>query len=175
MMSTLQRQIGKRRRFACPEEEAYLSVLRTASLLGEAVDRLFRSHGLGSSGYNALRILRGSGRALRCSEIARDLVTPGPDVTRLVDQLERGGLARRLDSPTDRRVVLVEITARGLEVLGAIDGPLREVHRSQLGHMKRGDLRALVELLGLARARLESPRGSGGGSRTGSSGSKGGS
>ncbi|GAA3454132.1 MarR family winged helix-turn-helix transcriptional regulator [Dactylosporangium matsuzakiense] len=40
-----------------------------------------------------------------------------PAMTQLVQRLEREGLARRADDPTDRRVVLVEVTQAGIDLL----------------------------------------------------------
>ncbi|MFB9450258.1 MarR family winged helix-turn-helix transcriptional regulator [Dactylosporangium vinaceum] len=40
-----------------------------------------------------------------------------PAMTQLVQRLEREGLARRADDPSDRRVVLVEVTQAGIDLL----------------------------------------------------------
>src|SRR5580765_6665959 len=72
--------------------------------------------------YNVLRILRGSHPAgLPSGEIASRMVTRDPDITRLVDRLERRGLVMRLRGREDRRVVQVQITANGLELLRSLD------------------------------------------------------
>jgi DNA-binding MarR family transcriptional regulator len=57
---SLQHEIGKRRPFESAEQEAYLNLLRTASVLSGPFDALFRAHGLSEATYNALRILRGA-------------------------------------------------------------------------------------------------------------------
>lgn len=163
MERKLQHDIGKRRPFELPEEEAFLNIARTGATLEAGPGTLLKTHGLTSSTYNALRILRGDdGKARRCSEIGRDMVVRVPDVTRLVDRLIAMGLAQRERSADDRRAVEVRITAKGLETLAAIDGPLREIHRAQLGHMSREELSELSRLLALARApRRAAPIGKG--------------
>ena len=56
----------------------------------------------------------GRRRAVRVSDIAEDMGTTRPGVTRAVCDLERGGYLRKIPSPTDRREVLVELTEHGL-------------------------------------------------------------
>jgi hypothetical protein len=55
----LQEELKKRRPFDSPEQEATLSIARTADRFGICFARLFREHGLTPSQYNVLRILRG--------------------------------------------------------------------------------------------------------------------
>ena len=57
----LQREIKKRRPFESLEQEAMLNLLRTNDRFQFRFARLFREHGLTSSQYNVLRILRGEG------------------------------------------------------------------------------------------------------------------
>lgn len=185
-LSPLARQLGKRRPFDTPEQEAYLNLVRTTTELSASFERLFKRHGLSEATYNVLRILRGealaagapghasgadharnpaesapshdrpaAGRA--CHEIARRMVAGVPDVTRLVDRLERAGLARRARLSTDRRVVLVQITPAGLERLERLDAPVLARHREQLGHLSAAELDTLNALLVKARAAAQTP------------------
>jgi DNA-binding MarR family transcriptional regulator len=113
---------------------------------------LFRTVGLSPTQYNALRILRGAGEpGLTCGEIASRLITADPDVTRLLDRLEKAQLIARVRSTEDRRVVRARITPAGLEALAGLDGPVAALHVRQLGHMGRERLATLIELLESAR------------------------
>lgn len=157
---TLGDEIGKSKPFQIPEQEAYLNLLRTASVLSEGFARLFAGHGLSETAYNALRILRGAGEGGRmCQEIGGQLVARVPDVTRLVDRLEREGLVSRRRGERDRRAVYVVITARGLEALAALDEPVMHLHRAQLGHLSGEDLASLIGLLERARRGNAAPAG----------------
>jgi DNA-binding MarR family transcriptional regulator len=153
----LQHELGKRSPFQSPEQEAFLNIIRTASVLTAGFQRLFREHKLSESTYNALRILRGatedasSKGARTCSQIGEHLVTQVPDVTRLVDRLEQLGFAERVRCEHDRRVVYVRITKPGLAALEELDGPVMDLHRSQLGHMTKPELAELSRLLVKAR------------------------
>ncbi|MFT3687006.1 MAG: MarR family winged helix-turn-helix transcriptional regulator [Phycisphaerales bacterium] len=147
-------EIYKQDPFESPAQEAFLNVMRTASLLAGPFERLFKKHGLSGATYNALRILRGAGeQGRRCSEIGEHLVAAVPDVTRLVDRLEEAGLAKRTRGSDDRRVVTVRITPAGLALLKKFDGTILELHEAQMGHMSRKDLETLSRLLCVARER----------------------
>ena len=150
--SALQEEINKRHPFECPEQEATLNLVRTMDHLGQEFARLFHEHGLSGPQYNVLRILRGVGGAgLPCGEIAGQMVTHMPDITRLVDRLEAAGLVERRRTEEDRRVVLVTITPAGLDVLARLDRPVLDLHRRQLGHLTRAELAELNRLLVKAR------------------------
>lgn len=154
--SRLASQIGKRTPFESPEQEAYLNLLRTHSLLAGEFAALFKSHGLTDAQYNVLRILRGhGGEGLATSAISEQLITRDPDVTRLIDRLEKSGHVKRERSKEDRRVVHVRITDKGRETLKRLDRPVRELHRRQLSHMSREDLETLSGLLCEARSGAE--------------------
>lgn len=151
--SVLGREIRQRSPFTSKEEEAYLNLQRTSNLLLQALTRLMRAEGVTPSQYNVLRILRGSHPdALTCGEIGDRLVTPGPDVTRLLDRLEDRGWVERERDSGDRRVVRSRITDSGLEILGALDEPVAEWLREHLGDLGRSRLQQLIGLLEQARA-----------------------
>jgi len=149
---TLREELKKRGEFQSPQQEAMLNVLRTADLLAAGFERLFRNYHLTNSQYNVLRILRGEGKPLPCNEIACRLVNRMPDITRLVDRLEAAGYAQRLRTGEDRRLVLIEITAAGREILSQLDGPVESLHQEQLGHLDAAQLHELSRLLEAARA-----------------------
>jgi DNA-binding MarR family transcriptional regulator len=159
--SSLQRELNKRRPFESLEQEALLSILRAASQLSAPFEQLFREYGLSNPMFNALRIIRSGGpRGRMCSEISSDLVSRVPDVTRLVDRLEKAGLATRARCKDDRRAIFVTITARGSEALSAIDGPLMKLHQEVLGHLSSQELTQMCDLLAKARAPLNAKNGS---------------
>ena len=150
----LKDEIKKRRPFDSPEEEAYLNLLRTTTVLAADFERLFKDAGLSEPQYNVLRILRGAGAGgagLPCLEIASRMITRVPDITRLVDRLEAAGLVERARTSEDRRVVLVKITKKGLDAIAPLDEPLRDIHKRQMGHMTRRELDELSRLLVKAR------------------------
>jgi DNA-binding MarR family transcriptional regulator len=151
--ATLQAEIKKKHPFESLEQEAFLNLLRTSDQLNCEFTRLFNAHGLSGPQYNVLRILRGAGpEGLPCLEIAGQMITRMPDITRLVDRLESAGFVERCRTESDRRVVLVKITADGVQLLSRLDQPVRDLHEKVLSHLSEEELRELSRLLTKARA-----------------------
>jgi DNA-binding MarR family transcriptional regulator len=153
MKATTQSE-NKRRRAAYPEEGAFLDLLRTTDMLSRGLIQVLKAEGLSATQYNVLRILRGAPEGLPCGEIASRMITRDPDVTRLLDRLEKRGLISRCRETKDRRTVVASITPDGLKLLTQLDEPVQKTHRKQLGHLGRERLRTLTELLRLARSQL---------------------
>jgi DNA-binding MarR family transcriptional regulator len=139
------------KRAACPEELAFLELLRTADQLSRRLAGVLKDEDLSSNQCNVLRILRGSPDGLACGEIGDRMITRDPDITRLLDRLERRGLIERWRDEQDRRVVMGKIGPEGLKLLSRMDDPVRDAHRRQLGHLGAKRLKELVELLKAAR------------------------
>src|SRR5438874_13213124 len=137
-----------RRRAACPEEAAFLDLLRTCDLLSRGPAQFLKSEDLSPTQYNVLRILRGAPPAgLPCGEIASRMITRDPDITRLLDRLEKRDLISRCRETKDRRMVLTRITDAGLKLLSQLDAPVLDAHHLQLGHLGPEQLRNLLKLL----------------------------
>ena len=146
--------LNKQRRAPCPEEAAFLDLVRTWDLLSRGPAQVLKTEDLSATQYNVLRILRGAPDGLPCGEIASRMITRDPDVTRLLDRMEKRGLISRCRETKDRRMVMTRITPEGLKVLARLDEPMVEAHRKQLGHLGKDRLLALTELLGAARAKV---------------------
>ena len=131
-----------------PEQQAYLQLVRTAGILQSDLRAFFKNYQLSGKQYNALRAVRRAGfQGITCSQIASQMVEQDPDVTRLVDRLEKINLVTRATEKQDRRIVRVYLTADGQQLLEQIDAPLIEKHQAQFKHMSKEELAMLIELL----------------------------
>jgi DNA-binding MarR family transcriptional regulator len=120
MGDALSRRI-QQARFDSPAQEAMLNLLVAADHLHGRMERVCSEFGVTASQYNVLRILRGvhpEGHP-RC-EIARRMIERAPDVTRLIDRLEKRGWVERDRAERDRRLSISRITDVGLELLARI-------------------------------------------------------
>lgn len=148
----LRDEIKQGKPFESLEQEALLSIERTAAVLMHGFADSLKEFDITPTQYNVLRILRGAGRAGLCrSEIRDRLVAQVPDVTRLLDRLEESGFVERERAEQDRRLVTTRITKAGLALLGRLDGPVAQSHRERLGHLSAAQLRALIGLLAQVR------------------------
>jgi DNA-binding MarR family transcriptional regulator len=133
-----------------PAQDAFVAVLRAADALMHAPAALLKRHGLTPAQYNVLRILRGAGPGgLRCGDVGARMIQREPDVTRLLDRLEKQGLTARARDSGDRRAVLAVITPAGLALLASLDEPMLAVHRQQFARFSPARLQELVRLLAL--------------------------
>ena len=152
MAKKLRAEVQQQKPFASLEQEVFLNILRTADLLDQGLEAVLKPFALTATQYNVLRILRGAGeRGLACRELGERMLTHDPDVTRLLDRLERRGLIRRRREVQDRRVINTRITPDGLSLLSQLDQSVMELHRRQLGHLGEEQIRTLIDLLEGAR------------------------
>jgi DNA-binding MarR family transcriptional regulator len=153
---SIQAEIRQTKPFRNLEEEALIALQRTADQLHWRISEMLKPHGLSPTQYNALRILRGAGPEGRsCSEIAERMINRDPDITRLIDRLERRGLVERSREGRDRRVVIARITAAGLELLESLDRVIEQFNGKILGHLGEERLRMLIQLLDAAREQAD--------------------
>ena len=130
------------------ENHLFVALLKAADALGQEAEQLVRTVGLTGTQYNVLRILRGSEpEGLACREVGERMISHDPDITRLLDRMEKQGLITRERQTQDRRVIKARITAKGLALLKKLDQPVRELHKRQFRHMSAGQIKTLTDLL----------------------------
>jgi DNA-binding MarR family transcriptional regulator len=145
---TLRDELKMVKPFKSVEEEAILSIARTAAVIEHSGAEALKPFNLTITQYNVLRILRGAGHEGLCrNEVGERLVTKVPDVTRLLDRMEAAGLIVRERGAQDRRFVATRITDKALKLLEKIDRELPAMHARQLGHVSQKRLRELISIL----------------------------
>ncbi|MBI3790764.1 MAG: MarR family transcriptional regulator [Gemmatimonadetes bacterium] len=149
MTDQVARALKQQRKFGSREQEVLLGIRVLATKILDPWEKFLKAHGdLSVSQYNVLRILRGThpGR-LPSSEVGSRMVARDPDVTRLVDRLVKRGLVARTRSETDRRVVEVGITPKGLALLKTLDPHVDRLPAALVGGIGPKKLAQLAELL----------------------------
>jgi DNA-binding MarR family transcriptional regulator len=148
MSERLRRELRQGRDFGSLEEVTFLSLQRTASLWMQVLARHLRPYGLTPTQYNVLRILRGAHPgAVTCGEIGERMVTVVPDVTRLADRLVARRLAWKARDEEDRRIVRVEISGQGLELLASLDEKVLAWLEELLSPLEPQEMDVLCKLL----------------------------
>lgn len=130
------------------EAYVFVALLKAADSLSQEAEQLIKAAGLTSAQYNVLRILRGAEPdGLLCRGISDRMISRDPDITRLLDRMEKNKLITRERQKEDRRVIKTRITAEGLKLLKKLDRPVNELHKNQFRHMPPAQLKRLAELL----------------------------
>ena len=152
MTSKIQDEIKQSKPFKTVASEAHVALLRTADLVAREIAEVLKPYGVSPTQYNVLRILRGAGPSgLACGEIGGRMITQDPDITRLLDRMEKVGWIERTRDSGDRRVVVTRLTKQGKKVIDELEEPLARFERKRLKKVGEKRLRELVELLDVMR------------------------
>src|SRR6202047_4445411 len=135
------------------EDRAFIALQKAADKLALQAEQLLKSNGLTGAQYNVLRILRGAEpQGLACSSIAERMISHDPDITRLLDRMEKRNLITRQRQSDDRRVVKTFVTSEGLELLKTLDRPVGALHKRQFQGTAPAKLKLLAAMLEEIRA-----------------------
>ncbi len=138
--------------FDSPSQRVFLHLWRTYDLLKAIEDECLAGFGVSAQQYNVLRLLRASHpRAVPTMQLGRNLVSRGPDITRMLDRLSQRKWIERIRPSDNRRRVDVCITAAGLALLDEMDRAIIPMHERQLGHLSDEEREQLIGLLRIVR------------------------
>jgi len=130
------------------EAGLFVAFMQIADAFGAQAEQIIKTAGLTAAQYNVLRILRGAGPAgLACREIGERMISRDPDITRLLDRMEKRNLITRKRQSDDRRVVKTFITPHGLELLKILDRPVSALHKRQFQDIAPAKLKTLATVL----------------------------
>jgi DNA-binding MarR family transcriptional regulator len=130
------------------EAGLFVAFLQLADTFGAQAEQVIKTAGLTAAQYNVLRILRGAGRAgLACREIGERMISRDPDITRLLDRMEKRNLITRERQSDDRRVVKAFVTPQGLELLKTLDRPVSVLHKRQFHGIAPAKLKVFAGML----------------------------
>ncbi len=132
-----------------PVREEVLLNLRVASkLLEHDFEKKISDLGITDAQYNVLRILKGvypEGHP-RCEIITR-MIEKAPDITRLIDRLEKQDLVERDRTSEDRRKSITRVTEKGLKIVNEIQPRLDELSRKLTKELTTEECKVLSGLI----------------------------
>ncbi len=121
--------------------------VRLGDMIFTRMTALLSEFGITPLQYNVLRILYvrdAAGEGLPIGVIGGALVTATPDVSRLIDRLEKLGCIERVRKAEDRRVVNVRLTEEGIALQERIHGPVIAHHNAILAQIPKADLERIA-------------------------------
>jgi DNA-binding MarR family transcriptional regulator len=152
-MGSIYDELKQSKRFARPAQEAAVALLRTADVLRARIESALLPHGISPEQYNVLRILRGApDHRLPTLEIASRMIARAPNITRLIDKLALKNLVSRCDDERDRRIVVVQLTPRGLDFVNAVSSAVDDTDAGAFDALTKGQIQTLIELLDAVRS-----------------------
>ncbi len=143
--------LGRRLRqsqFEGPHHEALLALLLANAAVETMLGHAFEGTGMTVPQYNVLRILNGvfPGAHSR-GEIASRMVRRAPDLTRMLDRLERMDLVERTKGDQDHRQSLARITPKGRELLEGMHPKIAQINQILSLRLTEPEARSLAVLL----------------------------
>ncbi len=97
----------------------YVKLMRAANAARSFASRSLAGTKLTLTQFAVLEALYHLG-PMSLSDIAQKVLTTGGNLTMVVGNLEKQGLARRQQSPADRRILIVVLTAKGKALIRQI-------------------------------------------------------
>ncbi|KAB1069311.1 MarR family transcriptional regulator [Tamlana haliotis] len=131
-------------KFPDTKVKALINIIYTANWINNKQNEFFKPFGISPQQFNILRILRGAGEAINVQTIKARMLERSPNATRLMDKLCAKDLINRLPCPGDRRVVHIEITKQGLDLLEDI---AKDFNEDLLENLTKEEATQLSDLL----------------------------
>lgn len=136
-----------------------INVARTGSLLMAEVTRRRRPYvDISVAAFQVLAIIEGEGAPLPPSVVAERMVTTSGTMTSILDTLVRRGLVVRTPHPDDRRMLLIDITDAGREVVDLVLPVTHRVNKEMFSMLTEPERQQLLALLGRVQERLAAMR-----------------
>jgi len=141
---------GDESRAVARGRNVHLNVLLLANRNLDQLETICRTVDLTHAQYVALFVLclaDDPDAGMPIGAVADGLLNRASDTTRLVDRLERAGLAERFPNPADRRGVLVRATPQGRAVFEVVTPEINALHERQWSNLSVDETRQLDRLL----------------------------
>jgi DNA-binding MarR family transcriptional regulator len=134
------------RKFKTEYQKAMINLIFTHNWMMERMKLFFEQADLTPQQFNILRILRGAGQPLSTLQIRQRMLDKMSDTSRIVDRLIKKGLVKKVVCKSDRRLVDVSITDKGLKLLEKLDDAQDDLD-GILNNLSEPDAKQLNKLL----------------------------
>lgn len=102
-------------------QRAEVNLIFTCNWLNERIKQIIDEADITTQQYNILRILRGSKKPLSTLQIRDRMLDKMSDTSRIVDRLIKKELVDKAICATDKRLVDISISEKGLQLLEQLD------------------------------------------------------
>jgi len=127
--------------------KALINIKYTSAYFDSIANKILKPHNISEQQYNILRILRGAGKEITVNSVKERMIQKSPNSTRLMDKLCDKNLINRVRCESDRRVVYVEISKEGLELLERINIKELDDYTRSLSEKEAKTLNKLLDKL----------------------------
>jgi DNA-binding MarR family transcriptional regulator len=129
-------------------QKAMVNIIYTHNFFWQSQVTMLKKHAIQPQHYNVLRIIKGKHpNPVSPGEIKKVMLDKGADVTRLLDKLEKMGAVKRKLCDSNRRMMDVNITDKGIKLLAAIAPEIKKNASVQLKNISEQEAQKLSDLL----------------------------
>ncbi len=111
----------QQQRFRNEYQKAAINIIFSSNWLNEKVKALLEPEDITQQQYNILRILKGSDQPLSTLQIRSRMLDRMSDTSRIVQRLLKKGLVEKRTCPSDKRLVDVIISPKGIDLLEKLE------------------------------------------------------
>lgn len=144
----IQEDIKQRKAFRNDFQKVAVNLMYSYNWITESFKKLLEPYGITMQQYNVLRILRGNQpEPLSTLEIRHRMLDKMSDVSRIVDRMLTKQLVTKKACPSDKRLVDVHISTKGMDLLNtmAVLEDLMDKQLSNLDAAEAADLNRLLD------------------------------
>ena len=127
-------------------QKTAINLIYTYNWISEKNKLFFDKADITPQQFNILRILRGAGKPMSTLQIRQRMLDKMSDTSRIVDRLLKKALVIKVVCKSDRRLVDVSISEKGLALLEKLDGYNDEMD-AMLGSITEEEAKTLNHLL----------------------------
>ena len=121
MLMRLEEAIQQKRAFRNEYHKVMVNLLYSNNWLEEKSRDFLKQQNISLQQYNILRILRGSGKPLSTMQIRERMLDRMSDTSRIIDRMVLKEIVQNKPNGSDKRLVDITITTKGLQVLEELD------------------------------------------------------
>lgn len=134
--------------------KAFVVLMKASKTLQEVVKKDIAYHGMKTSDFAVLEALYHKGRQT-IKQISEAVLINTGSITYVIDKLEKNDLLRRTNCKEDRRVIFIEITDKGKQLMDEIFPKHQAKIEEIFSDIPEEDVRILIESLKTAGKKAE--------------------
>lgn len=135
------------KQFRSEHQKATVNLIYTYGWLTTRIREILSRYDITLQQFNVLRILRGQHPGSISTSVIRDrMLDRNSDASRIVDRLHRQELVDKQPCPSDRRLVDVRISEKGMQILESIDKNQNELD-NLVGNLEANEVKEFNRLL----------------------------
>ena len=123
------------------------AIFRIHKLVRAQIQQLVKEFGITNDQWVVLSTVYNAEKQYSQRELAKACVKETAAITRMIDLMEKNNWVKRVDSPVDRRIYLIEITAVGRNLYEKTLEPIIEFEQHVTEKFSEEDLRNFTYLL----------------------------